>query len=313
VAAPGAAPGPSAGTAPTSRPGLRHRILPRTLLGITGFILALSIGAAFSGVVLYSYYQYRLDQTNSRVDDLLNGYQTTFANAQRDLTNSANQAQRQIQAQLSPLQAAQADPATLAALVKQLAPSLFFVHTLDAQGQSSVGTAFVISSGPSQSLLLTSYTTVEAATRAPGPVVYVRQGTGADIPISVRTWDPTYDLALLVLPRGHLPVVTAAPATPAPTLGTRVYAVSGLGSAGAAVTEGTVSDVSVQGIQHDAPVGTAYQGGPLVDGAGQVVAVASRTYQPLGFSTDAVWYAPYLTAACNKVLVCPGGVLPAGT
>lgn len=284
----------------------RHRILPRSLLGITALILSFSVGAGLSGVVLYSYYQYRLNQTNDRVNTLINGYKQQFANAEGDLKSTAASAKSDIQAQLGPIQALEASPQTLATLAKQLAPSVFFVHTLDANGQASVGTAFVVSSSTTQSLLLTSYTTVAATTRSPAPAVYVRQGE-TDTQVTVRTWDPSYDLALIVLPRGNLPVVTVAPSSPAPQAGERLYAVSGLGSAGAAVSQGSITDVSASGIQHDAPLGAAYQGGPLVDQNGQVVAISSRTYAPLGFTTDSVWYAPYVQAACNKVLVCPNG------
>jgi S1-C subfamily serine protease len=185
---------------------------------------------------------------------------------------------------------------------------VYFVHTLDANGQPSVGTAFVVSSNATESLLLTSYTTVAAATHSPSPPLYVRQGT-TDTPVTVRTWDPQYDLALLVLPQGGLKALSAAPPSPGPQLGDRIYAVSGLGSAGASITQGSIVDVSASGITLDAAIGSAFQGGPIVNAAGQVVAVASRTYAPLGFTSQSVWFAPYVEAACNKVLNCPNGTL----
>jgi S1-C subfamily serine protease len=181
-------------------------------------------------------------------------------------------------------------------------------NMLGASGGPSVGSAFVVSSSPTQSLLLTSYTTVEAATHAPAPPVFIRQNN-TDTPVTVRTWDPQYDLALLVVAQGNLRPLTAAPATPAPQPSDRIYAVSGLGSAGASISQGSIVDVSAEGIAEDAAIGPAFQGGPLVNKAGQVIAVASRTYAPLGFTSDGVWFAPYVEAACNKVLVCPGGTL----
>jgi hypothetical protein len=85
--------------------------------------------------------------------------------------------------------------------------------------------------------------------------------------------------------------------------------VSGLGTAGASITQGSIVDVSTSGVAVDAAIAPAFQGGPLIDQNGQVLAVASRTYAPLGFTTEDVWYAPYVEAACNKVLTCPGGTL----
>jgi len=288
------------------RRGLRYRVLPRSLLGITAMILAFALGAGFSGVVLYSYYQYRLDQTDGRVNALINGYKKQFANAEGDLQASANNAKAQIQTQLAPLQQLGADAKTLARLVKELSPSLFFVHTQDVNGQPVVGSAFVISSNNDQSLLITSASAVAASQQSPGPVVFARQANN-DIKVSVRTVDAANDLALIVLPRGKLPVIKVAPSSPAPQLGDKVFAVSALGSAGASVSEGAITDVSASGIAENAAIGAAYQGGPLVNANGQVVAVASRTYAPQGFGSDGVFNAPYPQAACTKVLTCPGG------
>jgi len=300
----------SGGTGPPGRvSAFRTRILPRSLLGVASLILAFAIGAGFSGVVLYSYYQYKLNQTDQRVNALINGYKGQFAKAEGNLSDDVAAAKASIAAQLKAVQEQQAGPQVLAALIKQVAPSVFFVHTLDGNGQPSVGTAFVVSSNSSQSLLVTSYTTVAAATHSPGPPVYVRQATGSDVAVTVRTWDPQYDLALLVLPRGTLSKLVAAPNNPAPQPGDRLFAVSGLATAGAKVTQGSVVDVSASGVEVDAAIGSEFQGGPLVTQAGDVVAVSSRTYSPLGFSTDGAWYVPYVEAACNKVLSCPGGSL----
>jgi S1-C subfamily serine protease len=257
-------------------------------------------------VVLYSYYQYHLDQTDSRVNALINGYKKQFANAEGDLKASANTAKSQIATQLAPLQQLQADPKTLARLVKDLSPSLYFVHTLDVNGGPSVGTAFVIASNAQQSLLLTSATTVAASQQVPAPAVYVRQNSN-DTKVTVRTVDTTNDLALIVLPTGHLPIIKVAPASPAPAIGDKVFAMSGLGTAGAGVSQGALTDVSSSGVAENAPIGPAYQGGPLVNASGQVVAIASRAYAPQGFLSDAVWFAPYPQAACSKVISCPTG------
>ncbi|MGH9114906.1 MAG: S1 family peptidase [Acidimicrobiales bacterium] len=297
-----------AGAAPGRRGTLRTRIFPRSVLGIASLLVAFAVGAGFSGVVLYSYYQYRLDQTNSRVNALTNGYKKQFANAEGDLAAAVAAAKANLQDQLKSVQQLQVNPSGLAALVKKVAPSVFFVHTLDASGQPSVGTAFVIASNSTQSLLITSYSTVEAATHAPGPDVYVRHG-GTDTKVTLRSWDPQYDLALLVLDQGNIPALAPAPTLPAPQPGDPIFAVSGLGSAGASISQGHLVDVSASGVAEDAAIGTAFQGGPLINQSGQVLAVGSRTYSPLGFTSSAVWYAPYVEAACNKVLTCPGGSL----
>jgi S1-C subfamily serine protease len=278
------------------------------VIGIAALILAFAVGAGFSGVVLFSYYQYKLNQSNDKVNALISGYKKQFANAEGDLQATVGAAKTSIHSQLQAAQQQQASPATLAGLVKSLAPSVYFVHTLDANGQPSVGTAFVVSSTSTQSLLLTSYTTVAAATRAPAPPVYVRQGSN-DTQVTVRTWDPQYDLALIVLQQGGVKAIPAASTSPGPKPGDHIYALSGSGTDGASITQGSVIDVASSGLAEDAAIGPAFQGGPLIDQSGQVIAVASRTYSPLGFASDGVWYAPFVEAACSKVLSCPGGSL----
>ncbi len=291
---------------------IRHRVFPRTLLGITSMILALAVGAAFSGAVLFSYYQYRLDQTNAKVNALISGYTKQFQDAQGQLAAQTNQAKAQIQSQLAPLQRLEAQAGTLTALVKQAGPSLFFVHTLDRSGQASVGSAFVVASSSRESLLLTSYTTVQAATTNPAPPVYVEQGATSTL-VTVRTWDPTYDLALIVLTKGGLPTLAVAPSTATSAIGGRVFALSGLGAAGGSISQGTITESSANGIEHNTPINASYQGGPLLDTSGRVVGVSSRVYSPLGFATDGVWFSPYVNAACQKVLDCPGGSIAGST
>jgi S1-C subfamily serine protease len=80
------------------------------------------------------------------------------------------------------------------------------------------------------------------------------------------------------------------------------------------VSQGSVADVSANGIQHDAAVGQSFQGGPLVNSKGELLGVASRSYAPLGFASDGVFFAPPIRAACDKVLRCPDdSVAGAGT
>jgi S1-C subfamily serine protease len=282
--------------------------MPRTVLGLATIVLAAAIGAAFSGVVLYSYYEYRLSKNTDKINTFIATYKHEFDNARGDLAAQRDAAKADINQQLGPLRQLQASGDTLKALVKKVGPSLFFVHTLDQNGQPSVGSAFVVASDATRSLLLTSYTTVQAATHRPGPDLFLRQN-GVETKTTVWTWDERFDLALIVLAKGNLPRLDTVLTNPALAVGDRVFAMSGLGSLGGSAVQGVVTDVSAQGVQHTAPVGQAYQGGPLVNANGVVVAISSRSYQPLNFASDAVWFGPFMHSACDKVLTCSGGTL----
>ena len=280
--------------------------MPRTVLGMAVLILAFAVGSAASGVAFYSYYEFKKDQTEERVATFLQGFDRRFKTATETIQAERQNAVAEIQKELEPLRRIQAEGGTLETLVEKAKDSVFFVSTLDENGQPSVGTAFAVASDSEQTLLLTSYNTVRAATRAPGPPLKVRQGD-AEIKADLWTWQEDKDLALLVLAKGSVRRLDFGPDSPPAKVGERVFAISGLGTAGGAVSQGFVTDVSSAGIQHDVAVGQAYQGGPLVTSDGKVVAMASRAYAPLGFQSDGVYFAPLVRAACEKVLKCPDG------
>lgn len=284
--------------------GWRQLIVPRTVLGMAVLILAFAVGSAASGVAFYSYYEFKKDTTEERVATFLQGFDKRFKTATATIQAERQNALAEIQKELEPLRRIQAEGGTLEALIEKVKDSVFFVSTLDEAGQPSVGTAFAVASDSNQTLLLTSYNTVKAATKQPGPALKVRQGD-VEIKADVWTWHEERDLALLVLAKGSVPKLALASNDPPIKTGERLFAISGLGTAGGAVSQGFVADVSAAGIQHDAAIGPAYQGGPLVDSEGAVVAVASRTYAPLGFATDGVYFAPLVGSACEKVLKCP--------
>src|SRR5438067_9169089 len=193
-------------TAPvrTVPPTWRERIVPKTVIGMTMIILAGAVGAAFSGVVLYSYYEYRLNKTESKVAQFINGFQDTRQQAIDAINAKRDAAKAEVDKELEPIKKIQAEGQTLDALVKKAGPSLFFVHTLDEAGQPAVGSAFAVASDPNQTFLVTSFMTVRAATRRPGPDVLVRQGNQGT-QVTVWTWQEGRDLALIILPKGGVP------------------------------------------------------------------------------------------------------------
>lgn len=281
--------------------------MPRSALGLTVLILAFSMGAALSGTIFYSYYSFRKTEGEKDIKQFTEGFDARFDTARKTIQNEAANARGEIQKELEPLRKIQKEGEGLEELLKKVAPSVWFVSTLDEGGAPSVGSAFVVASDGNESLLLTSYTTVRAATKQPGPPVEVRKGDQR-IRATLHTWQEDRDLALLRLGRGGLPKLEFGPSDL--KLGDRVYAISGLGGAGGAVTQGAVADVSASGIQHDAAIGPPFQGGPLVDSDGKLLAVSSRTYNGgLNVPIDDVYFALPIRAACDKVLRCPSGVV----
>jgi S1-C subfamily serine protease len=267
----------------------------------------MSVAAAFSGAVLYAYYESRQEQTTNKVETFFRDYNKSIDDARKTIQAEGDRAKQDIRNQLSELQKFAASGSTLTDLLQKAQPSVFFVATLDQAGAPSVGTAFVVFSDTQQSFLLTSFTTIQAATVQPAPKITLRKQGQDDVDATLFTWDEKHDLALLTVAQPNLPALNWIAADAPPKIGDRLFAISGLGSTGASITQGFVADVSTDGIQHDVPIGTQFQGGPIINSDGEVVGVASRTYSPLGFNPQAVYFAPLVRLACDSVLKCPEG------
>jgi S1-C subfamily serine protease len=279
------------------------RLLPRSVLGIAALLLSLALGSAFSGAVLYAYYDYRLDTNETRVDEYVDGFDERLDTAVEIIETEQEEARRAVRQELEPLREIAASGETIAELRERVRDSVWFVSTVGEDGSPSVGSAFVVFADAETSFLLTSFETVRAAARTPGPGIQIQKGDDR-LDADLVNWEEDRDLALVSVRRGNLPRLAWAPDDDA-DIGERVFAVSGLGSTGATVSQGLVADVSSVGVQHDAAVGVHFQGGPLVNSNAEVVAVASRAYAPLGFRAEAVFFAPKVRSACERVLRCP--------
>jgi S1-C subfamily serine protease len=286
-------------------PSLRGR-MPKTALGLALLLFCMSVGSAFSGAILYAYYEYRLGKTEDRVDQFEAGFGTKVDDAIGSIDKERDDALGQVQTQLDDLEKFAASGETLSGLLEQTKASVYFVQTLDDSGAPSVGSAFVVFSDAQQSFLLTSYTSVRAATTKPAPAITLRKGDES-LTATLTSWDPPNDLALLSIDTPSLPALKWAPTDPPVGIGDRVFVESGLGAAGGSISQGFVAGVSAEGIQHDAPVGAAFQGGPLLNSAGEVLGVASRAYAPLGFAPEAVFFGVPIRSSCSQVIRCPDG------
>ncbi len=296
-----AAPGGGGGS---GRSRWRDVVVPKTVAGAVLALFAASLGAAFSGAVLFAFYQSQLQDVRDDVERLTSGFDESLDEAIGEIEAERDDARSQIRAELEPLQELRASEETLQTLVEDTAESVWFVETRDPDGQPSVGSAFVVTADAQQSFLITSLHVVRASTASPSPQITLRKGD-QETAATLWTWDEDRDLALLILERPNEPRLEWAPPEPPLGIGERVFAVAGIGGAGASITQGFVADVSSSGVQHDAAVDGSFEGGPLINSSGEVVGMATSAYAPLGFRSEDITYAPFIRAACERILACP--------
>jgi S1-C subfamily serine protease len=295
-------------------PRWRGRILPKSILGISLLMLATGIGAATAGTGLYMNYQFRRDES----DALVKTFDNRAKDAVRTVQAEGVNARRRIQDEIEPIRKIAATGDTLRDLLAQSQKSVWQVETADINGAAAVGTAFVVASDSDRSFLVTSFNVVRAATAKPRPALIIRKGTES-LDAELWTWQESRDLALLIVKKPSLPRLDWGISTDI-RLGQQIFAVSGFGTAGGSITQGFIADVSKDGVQHTAALGSHFQGAPLLSDRGLVLGIASRTYEPFGFPSDGVWFAAPIRSSCETVLKCPesetsgaGQVTGAGT
>lgn len=262
-------------------------------------MLAAGAGAAISGTALYMNYQFRRDES----DALVKTFNKRAEDAVSSVRAEGNNARRRIQDEIEPIRKIAATGDTLRDLLAKTEKSVWQVATVDVDGAASVGTAFVVASDSDRSFLITSFNTVRAATARPGPPIRLRKGNES-IDAELWTWQESRDLALLIVKQPSMPRLDWGISSDV-RLGQQIFAVSGFGTGGGAITQGFIADVSSNGVQHTAALGAHFQGAPLLSDRGLVLGVASRNYEPYGFPSDGVWFAPPIRAACETVLKCP--------
>ncbi len=294
----------TAGSEPDTEPvevvgTVRFPILTRSVLVWLLIFLAAGIAFGASAVFWWAHFNSEVDAIRTETSSFTDQVETAAGAIESQRTDALTE----INSALDDL--SRLTGATTAVIdAGDHADSVWAVTTLDPDGVASVGTAFAVANEQDRSLLLTALDPVRAATAEPGPDIVLRNGD-RELPADIWSWDEGRDLALLVVDDPGLPVlVWAGEDEAAQALGSGIYALGGLGAEGAAASPGLVLDQSTVGIQHTAPIGTAYRGGPIMTGGGNVLAVASTTYRPLGFDPGAVPFAVPISAACDSLLTC---------
>ena len=267
------------------RPFLRRHFWPPSAFGIIVISVIVSMFVGFVGAVIY----------------------TSSDNAQIAAVDPADQTR------VAPTVPKSAEPQgptttkppeilTAAGIAQKAGPSVWSVSSLDDAGRPVEGSGFIAGSFGGQTYLLTSLSVVRAATRMPGPEIVVRNG-GTELKGTLWTWQEERDLALLVIGR-TAPSLSWADEDPPPKAGDKVYLVAGGGGGPVA---GVLTSVSPSSIQHNVFVDERRQGAALVNEKGQLLGMASLSFNPGGAGTDTTFFAVPMPATCERVLSCGGG------
>lgn len=260
------------------------------------FVMVALLGAVLIGGLATLYYGQQvgdLQATTTRarenLDEVVDDVSQQSKKARRDISRQVNQARDEFSRD-SPIQS----PA---------GAGVYAVSATQPDGEVRVGSAFTVFSDANESYLLTTYSLI--ATGDGGAVDTVDLFLSSDAStVPVHSFDADRDLAVLIAEGGPLPVLDWRPPDEPVKRGDAVYAVGIAGPGMPAVVPGRVASNRDLAIVPDVPLNEFLAGGPLVDGAGRIVAISSLEYAPFGEVDGTLVYAPPIRLSCEVLVDC---------
>ena len=252
---------------------------PRWILGSRGVIAILAtwlvLGVAFA----------RLDGDLSALRSQLADTRSTSGTTDERLSGVAS-AEASLSARLGDL----FDPA---AVVGGAEPSVFTVVA-----GTSLGSAFVIRSSGDGSLLVTNFHVVRSVWTAGVRVIVVRSGSRS-FNARIGQVRPDADLAILQVAS---PLPPLNPNAGRLDVGQQIVVIGSPYGYGGTASTGIVSSVRARFVQFSAPVSPGSSGGPVLDGDGQVIGVA--TAKVVGPGAEGLSFAIPIGLVCRQTAAC---------
>lgn len=260
------------------------------------FVMVALLGAVLVGGLSALYYGQQaadLKETTAKaragIDNVVDDVKEAAKTARKDIDRQVNRARDEFSRD-SPV-----DSPTAA--------GVYSVSATHPDGEVRVASAFTVFSNQTETFLISDYAFV--ATDDGGAVesveVFLPEQT---VTVPVHSIDRARDLSVLIAQGGPLPVLPWRPADEPVQLGDAVYAVGIAGANTPTVLEGRIGGVSDLAVVPNLPLNAFMSGGPLVDGSGRVVAVASQMYAPFGEVEGSLEYAPPIRLVCDLLIDC---------
>ena len=268
------------------------------------FVMAALLGAVLIGGLSALYYGQQASDLKETTAAARRGLDTVVD----DVNTAARRARRDINRQVN---VARDDLSRESPITSLADAGVYSLSATHAGGEVRVASAFTVFSNRNETFLISNYAAV--ATQDGGAVdtveVFLPEQT---VTVPVYSVDRERDLSVLVADGGPLPVLPWRPADEPVRLGDAIYALGVAGANTPAILAGQVAGASDQAIVPNLPLNAFLAGGPLVDGSGRVVGVASQDYAPFGVVEGSLVYAPPIRGVCEVLIDCTAADVGAG-
>ena len=268
------------------------------------FVMAALLGAVLVGGLTALYYGQQVSQLEATTAKARRGLDSVVASvdeaakdARKDINKQVNQARDEF-SRNSPVES----PAEA---------GVYSVSATHPGGEIRVASAFTVFSNQSETFLISNYALVDDGQQGAidSVEVFLPDQT---VTVPVHSFDRDRDLSVMIAEGGPLPVLEWRPPEEGVRRGDAVYAVGVAGPQTPTILEGKVAGVSAQAVVPDLPMNDFLAGGPLIDGAGRIVAIASQHYSPFGDVEGNLIYAPPIRMVCEVLIDCTAADVGAG-
>jgi len=189
---------------------------------------------------------------------------------------------------------------TIKFTVQKIQPSVITVNVKASDGSGDTGSGSIIKSDSSGSYIVTNNHVIDIAAANNSTAITITLNDGTIIPATLVGRDISYDLAVLRVATGNLPIIPTGDSTKI-AIGDPVIAFGSPLGLNGTVTSGIVSSLNrpvttqsstattqsyVNAIQTDAPINPGNSGGPLTDSEGNMIGINTAIASLGGQSTS---------------------------
>ncbi|HVM15409.1 MAG TPA: trypsin-like peptidase domain-containing protein, partial [Egibacteraceae bacterium] len=292
------------GWSPVDEPSTRMGRLRELMMGsdrgfglllLPMFLMAALIGATLAGGLAILYYGQQVSRLEAETSDA----RAQVQQARDEVLEAAEEARRAIEEQVEAVRQALADDPPIEGPEQA---GVYAVAASHANGERRVGSGFTLFSSSSETIVVTTYRLVATDDGFAVPTVDVLL-PNRTANARVHNYDRELDVATLVMGDGAVPVTDWRPADEELGRGDRLYLAGIAGPGAEAVLQGSVGSVAPQAIVPSIPVNDFLAGGPLLDGVGRVVGIASLNYMPFGpAANEQLAYGVPIRAVCRELV-----------
>lgn len=280
---------------------IRWRIIPTSFIGISLMLLMFAAGALLGVIGLYTRFDFGLQNNINVTQEAIN----ESRNENLEFNESIITERERLEQAVENLDGSIATSFSMSELSENLSKTVVSIETEDEGGNAIVfsGVVFSVNDELNESFILTSAILLEANKALPSPGITVTI-SGESFEGALINWDDIQDIALISVPTNELNAVQWETSTNITrSLYDNVFVASGFSSNGVLIDTSRLLDIDDSFIRIADPLALEQAGGGVFNNDGNLLAINTFFYSPLGISDAEIPFAMTREEVCSTDLV----------